>query len=101
MAATQNFVRIAFGQFEVDLLSGEIWKSGFRVRLQEQPFKVLTALLARPGQVVTRSELQLCVWGPDTNVDFERALAVAIKKVREALGDSAENPRFVETLDRA
>ncbi len=98
MATSQNVVRIAFGQFEVDLLSGEIWKSGFRVRLQEQPFKVLTALLARPGQVVTRGELQLYVWGPDTNVDFERALAVAIKKVREALGDSAENPRFVETL---
>ncbi len=98
MASSQTAVRIAFGQFEVDLLSGEIWKSGFRVRIQEQPFKVLTALLARPGQVVTRSELQLYVWGPDTNVDFERALAVAIKKVREALGDSAENPRFVETL---
>ena len=98
VATSQNTVRIAFGLFEVDLLSGEIWKSGFRIRIQEQPFKVLTALLARPGQVVTRSELQLYVWGPDTNVDFERALAVAIKKVREALGDSAENPRFVETL---
>ncbi len=98
MATLQNAVRIAFGQFEVDLLSGELWRSGFLVRIQEQPFKVLSALLARPGQVVTRSELQLYVWGPDTNVDFERALAVAIKKVREALGDSAENPRFVETL---
>ena len=98
MASVEKAGRIAFGQFEVDLLSGELWKAGFRVRLQEQPFKVLTALLARPGQVVTRSELQAHVWGPNTNVDFERSLAVAIKKVREALGDSAENPRFVETL---
>ncbi len=98
MAILEKSGRIAFGQFEVDLLSGEIWKSGFRVRLQEQPFRVLIALLARPGEVVTRGELQVSVWGPDTNVDFERSLAVAIKKVREALGDSAENPRFVETL---
>jgi len=98
MAPLEKAGRIAFGQFEVDLLSGEVWKAGFRVRLQEQPFKVLVALLARPGQVVTRSELQASVWGPDTNVDFERSLAVAVKKVREALGDSAENPRFVETL---
>jgi Tol biopolymer transport system component/DNA-binding winged helix-turn-helix (wHTH) protein len=90
--------RIAFGLFEVDLQSGETWKSGHRVRLQDQPFRVLAALLARPGQVVTHTELQLQVWGPDTKVDFERALAVAIKKIREALSDSAENPRFVETL---
>jgi Tol biopolymer transport system component/DNA-binding winged helix-turn-helix (wHTH) protein len=90
--------RVTFGLFEVDLQSGEIWKSGHRVRLQDQPFRVLVALLAKPGQVVTHSELQLQVWGPDTNVDFERALAVAIKKIREALSDSAENPRFVETL---
>jgi Tol biopolymer transport system component/DNA-binding winged helix-turn-helix (wHTH) protein len=92
--------RITFGLFEVDLESGEIWKSGHRVRLQDQPFRVLAALLTKPGQVVTHSELQLQVWGPDTNVDFERALAVAIKKIREALSDSAENPRFVETLAR-
>ncbi len=90
--------RITFGLFEVDLQSGEIWKSGHRVRLQDQPFRVLAALLAKPGQVVTHGELQLQVWGPDTNVDFERALAVAIKKIREALSDSAENPIFVETL---
>jgi Tol biopolymer transport system component/DNA-binding winged helix-turn-helix (wHTH) protein len=90
--------RITFGLYEVDLESGEIWKSGHRVRLQDQPFRVLAALLEKHGQVVTHSELQLQVWGPDTNVDFERALAVAIKKIREALSDSAENPRFVETL---
>jgi len=98
VATIENPGRIAFGLFEVDLKSGEVWKSGFRVRLQELPFKVLCALLAKPGEVVTRNELQMLVWGPDTNVDFERALAVAINKVREALADSAENPRFVETL---
>ncbi len=100
MASVGSAGRIAFGQFEVDLQSGELWRGGFRVRLQDQPFKVLTALLARPGQVVTRGELQAHVWEPNTNVDFERSLAVAIKKVREALGDSADNPRFVETLAR-
>jgi len=98
MESLERAERITFGLFEVDLQSGEIWKSGHRVRLQDQPFRVLAALLTKPGQVVTHSELQLQVWGPDTNVDFERALAVAIKKIREALSDSAENPRFVETL---
>jgi Tol biopolymer transport system component/DNA-binding winged helix-turn-helix (wHTH) protein len=90
--------RIAFDRFEMDLRSGEIWKSGYRVRLQDQPFRVLAVLLTKAGQVVTHSELQFQVWGPDTNVDIERALAVAIKKIREALSDSAENPKFVETL---
>jgi Tol biopolymer transport system component/DNA-binding winged helix-turn-helix (wHTH) protein len=94
----EKAAQITFGLFEVDLQSGEIWKSGHRVRLQDQPFRVLATLLTKPGQVVTHGELQLQVWGPDTNVDFERALAVAIKKIREALSDSAENPRFVETL---
>jgi len=96
----ENAARISFGLFEADLQSGEIWKSGHRVRLQDQPFRVLATLLAKPGQVVTHDELQLQVWGPDTNVDFERAIAVAIKKVREALSDSAENPRFIETLTK-
>jgi Tol biopolymer transport system component len=68
------------------------------VRLQDQPFRVLAVLLTKAGQVVTHTELQAQVWGPDTNVDIERALAVAIKKIREALSDSAEHPRFVETL---
>ena len=100
LATTENAGRIAFGLFEVDLQSGEIWKSGFRVRLQELPFKVLSVLLAKPGQVVSRGELQMQVWGPDTNVDFERALAVAVNKIREALADSADNPRFIETLSK-
>lgn len=92
--------RISFGLFEVDLKSGELWKAGYRVKLQSQPFKVLIVLLENAGEVVSREELQLRVWGPDVIVDFEHSLGSAIKKVREALGDSAENPRFVETLAR-
>ena len=100
LATIDRVNRIAFGLFEVDLQAGELWKSGFKVRLSGQPFKVLTTLLANPGEVVTRDELQLQVWGSNTNVDFERALASAVNKVREALGDSADNPRFIETLTK-
>ena len=89
-----------FGLFEVDAQAGELWKAGYKVRLAGQPFTVLMTLLARPGEVVTREELQLQVWGTNTTVDFERALAGAINKVREALGDSADNPRFIQTLPK-
>jgi DNA-binding winged helix-turn-helix (wHTH) protein len=92
--------KTAFGLYEVDLQTGELWKAGRRIKLQTQPFKVLAALLERPGEIVTRDELQLRVWGPDTTVDFDHSLGTAINKIREALGDSAENPRFVETLAR-
>jgi Tol biopolymer transport system component/DNA-binding winged helix-turn-helix (wHTH) protein len=90
--------KLAFGLFEVDLDSGELWKAGFRVKLQSQPFKVLAALLERPGQIVTRDDLQFRLWGRDTVVDFDHSLGTAINKVREALGDSADNPRYIETL---
>lgn len=100
MATLEKAERISFGLFEVDLQAGELWKAGFRVRLSGQPFKVLMVLLAKPGEVVTREELQMEVWGSNTTVDFERALAGAVNKVREALGDSADNPRFVQTLTR-
>ena len=92
--------KTAFGLYEVDLQTGELWKAGRRIKLQTQPFKVLAALLERPGEIVTRDDLQLRVWGPDTTVDFDHSLGTAINKIREALGDSAENPRFVETLAR-
>ncbi len=92
--------RITFGLFEADLHSGELRKAGQRVKLQGLPFKVLTILVENPGIVVTREELQSRVWGPDVVVDFEHSLSNAIKKVREALGDSADNPRFIETLSR-
>lgn len=92
--------RVLFGLFEADLQTGELWKAGKRIKIQSQPFKVLTALLERPGEIVTREDLQLRVWGKDTIVDFDHSLGTAINKIREALGDSAENPRFVETLAR-
>jgi Tol biopolymer transport system component/DNA-binding winged helix-turn-helix (wHTH) protein len=92
--------RVTFGLFEVDLPNGELWKAGKRIKIQSQPFKVLAALLERPGEVVSKDELQLRLWGKDTTVDFDHSLGTAINKIREALGDSADNPRFIETLAR-
>ena len=91
---------IRFGVFEVDLRAGELRNSGLKIKLQEQPFQVLEMLLRRPGDVVTREELQKAVWPADTFVDFDRGLNKAVNKIREALGDSADNPRLVETLPR-
>ena len=90
--------RVQFGLFEVNFKTGELRRSGVRVRLQGQPFKLLTALLAEPGEVVSRESLQRQLWGQDTTVDFDHSLGIAVNKLREALGDQAENPRFVETL---
>src|SRR5579875_546952 len=92
--------KLRFGLFEADLATGELRKSGIRIRIQAQPFRVLTFLLERPGEVVTREEIQQRLWGSDTIVDFDHSLGTAINKLREALGDSAENPRFIETLAR-
>jgi TolB-like protein/Flp pilus assembly protein TadD len=91
-------VPIRFGPFEVDLRAGELRKQGTRIKLQEQPFQVLQALLAQPGQLITREELQQKIWPADTFVDFDHGLNNAIRRLREALSDSAENPRFIETL---
>src|SRR5215468_10874388 len=91
---------LRFGTFEVDLRAGELRKQGVRIKLQEQPFHVLTLLLQKPGEVVSREELRNHNWSPDTFVDFDNSLNTAINKLREALGDSAENPRFIETLPR-
>ncbi len=91
---------VTFGVFEVDLEAGELRKNGLKVRLQEQPFQVLAMLLESPGRVVTREELRQQLWRTDTFVDFEQGLNKAVNKLREALGDSADNPRFVETLPR-
>jgi cholera toxin transcriptional activator len=97
----QSNARIArFGVFELDLSAGELRKSGVKLRLQEQPFQVLALLLERAGDVVTREELQQKLWPSDTFVDFDHSLNTAINKVREALGDSASSPRYVETLAR-
>ena len=101
MALPQNHSRVArFGVFELDLSAGELRKSGVKLHLQGQPFQVLALLLERAGEVVTREELQQKLWPSDTFVDFDHSLNTAINKVREALGDSASNPRFVETLAR-
>jgi len=89
-----------FGVFEVGPALGELRKQGVRIKLQEQPFHVLTVLLQRPGEVVTREELRNQNWPADTFVDFDNSLNTAINKLREALGDSADNPRFIETLPR-
>lgn len=91
---------IRFGVFEVDLRAGELRKGGFKIRFQEQPFQVLVSLLENPNEVVTREELRQKLWPADTFVDFDHGLNKAINKIREALGDSAHNPRFIETVAR-
>jgi len=92
--------RLRFGVFEMDLRTGELRKHGMQVRLQKQPFQVLAMLLEHAGEVVTREELQKNLWAVDTFVDFDHGLNKTINKIREALGDSAESPRFVETVAR-
>ncbi len=96
----ENATRVSFGLYEADLRTGELWKAGIRIKLQSQPFKVLTLLLERPGEVVAREELQALLWGKDSIGDFDHSIGTAINKIREALGDTADNPRFVETLAR-
>ena len=91
---------VRFGAFEVNRQAGELRKQGAKIRLQEQPFQILQMLLEHPGEVVTRDELQKKIWPADTFVDFEQGLYNAIKRLREALGDSPETPRYIETLPR-
>jgi TolB-like protein/DNA-binding winged helix-turn-helix (wHTH) protein/Flp pilus assembly protein TadD len=91
---------VRFGTFEVSLQSGEVRKSGLRIRVQHQPMKLLEVLLERPGEVVTREELRSRVWPNESFGDFDQALNIAIGKLRSALGDSAESPRFIETLPK-
>ena len=92
--------KIRFGLFQVDVRAGEVFKNGYRLRLQEQPFQVLMALLERPGDVVTRQELRHRVWPEQTYLDFDRGLNRAVNKLRAALNDDAANPRFIETIAR-
>jgi len=93
--------RIRFGPFELDRQTGELWKNGSKVRLQGKPFQVLVALLERPGEPVSREELQQRLWSGDTFVDFESGLNTAANRLRLTLGDSADSPRYVETLARS
>jgi DNA-binding winged helix-turn-helix (wHTH) protein len=92
--------KVRFANFDIDLRSGDIRKNGRKVRLPDQPFRILLLLLERPGELVTREELRLKLWPADTFVDFDHGLNNAISRIREAFGDSAENPRFIETLPR-
>lgn len=91
---------LRFGVFEADLLTGELRKNGRKIRLQEQPFQVLTILAQRPGELVTREELVKALWPEGTFVDYDHSLNTAVNKLREVLGDSAASPRFIETLPR-
>ena len=92
--------RLHFGPFDFDQELGELSREGERIALQEKPRQLLAALLERPGEVATREALRLKLWQTDTFVDFEHGLNTAIKKVRKALGDSADAPQFIETLSR-
>jgi TolB-like protein len=91
---------IEFGVFQVDFRAGELRKRGVRIKLQEKPLQVLAMLLSQPGRVVTREELRRCIWPGESFGDFEHSINIAITKLRQALGDTAINPRFIETLPR-
>src|SRR5271154_3313726 len=92
--------RLRFDSFELDVRAGELRKRGVRLRLQGQPLQVLAALLKHAGDVVTREELRALIWTTDTFVDFDHSLHNAVARLREVLGDSAERPRYIETLPR-
>src|ERR1700693_4538079 len=92
--------RARFGPFEVDLHTHELWKFGTRLKLVGQPFEILAVLLSQPGELVTREELRTRLWPADTFVDFNHGLNAAVNRLREALSDSADAPRYVETLPR-
>jgi cholera toxin transcriptional activator len=91
---------VRFGVFEANRATGELRKSGFRIRLQDQPFQILLMMLDRPGEVVSREQIQQRLWPEGTFVEFEHSIGTAIKKLRQALGDDADTPRYIETLPR-
>jgi len=92
--------KFQFGAFEVDESLGELRKHGVKIRIQEQPFQILVVLLERPGEIVGREEIRARLWPENTFVDFDNAISSAVRKLREALNDSADNPRFIETSTR-
>src|SRR2546430_8667856 len=98
--ASHSSKLVRFGVFEMDPQAGELRKQGRRIKLQEQPFQILALLLHRHGEVVSRDELRHQLWPSDTFVDFDHSLNTAIMRLREALGDSSDNPRFIETIPR-
>ena len=100
MSGPQPRSTVRFGVFEANLDSGELRKSGVKIKVQDLPFRFLAVLLERPGEVVTREELRETLWPDGVYVDFDRSLNAAVSRIRDALSDSAETPRFVETLPR-
>ena len=98
--STMERIPVRFSVFELDSHAGELRKHGIKVRLQTKPLRILELLLDRPGEVVTREQLREQLWGPDVFVDFNHSLNSAVNKLRDALGDSAAQPRFIETLPR-
>src|ERR1700723_1075016 len=100
MEPLRHTLIVRFGTFEVSLQSGEVRRAGVRIRVQQQPLKLLEILLERPGEVVTREELRSRVWPSESFGDFDQAVNIAIAKLRSALGDSAENPRYIEPLPK-
>ena len=97
---TQPGIAYQFGSFEVIPASGELLKNGRRIRLQEQPYRLLVVLLENPGEVISREQLRSRLWRDNTFVDFDGSLRVAVRKLREALDDDAENPRYIETIPK-
>src|SRR5580700_10392145 len=97
-ARTARLMR--FGDFEVDVRAGELRKHGIRIRLQDQSFQTLLMLLDRPGEVLLREEIRLKLWPNNTIVEFDHSINAAVKKLRDALGESADEPRYVETVAR-
>src|SRR5713226_4804470 len=100
MSASAFWRVLRFGPFEADVRAGELRKGGLKVKLQDQPFRILVMLLERPGELVTREEIHQKLWPADTFVDFDHGLNNAVNRLRETLGDSAETPRFIETLHK-
>jgi DNA-binding winged helix-turn-helix (wHTH) protein len=100
MTTGNNTNRVRFGPYEADLQTQELWKSGIRLKLGGQPFGILTLLLGRPGELVSREELRSSLWSSETFVDFNHGLNAAMNKLRDCLNDSAEDPKYIETLPR-
>jgi DNA-binding winged helix-turn-helix (wHTH) protein len=96
----QPLLAVRFGLFDVDLVHGIITRQGTRLKLQEQPFRILALLLKRPGEIVTREELRQALWEQGTHVNFDGSLNAALKKLRFCLQEEAENPRFIQTVPR-
>ncbi len=101
MGSTQApLALVRFGMFEADLRAGEVRRNGVKVRLQDLPFRALALMLTRPGEVITREEFRQALWPADVFVDFEQGISSAVMRLRDALGDSADNPIFIETIER-